>query len=333
MLLATLVAIAPVITFLVALVALDSYKLVKLWFVVLAVACGIVAAFVAYGANGVILKYSQVGFLNHTRYIAPLLEEFLKAVVIMALIRTHRIGFLVDAAIFGFAIGAGFAMVENVVYLVEYPEAGMGTWNVRGFGTAIMHGGATAIFAMVGLAMMDRSGKTQLRAFVPGYVMAVVLHSAFNHFFLSPRLSTLGVAIVVPALLYVVFERSEKALGQWLGTGFDADTEMLHLINSGSLSDSPVGRYLHELKDRFEGPIVADVICYLRLYTELALRAKGVLLMRENGFNPSIDEETRAKFVEMRYLEGSIGKTALLAIQPMLHMSHKDLWQLYMLGK
>jgi RsiW-degrading membrane proteinase PrsW (M82 family) len=317
----------------VALVLLDSYKLVKLWFVVLAVACGVVAAFIAYGANGLVLEYSQVGFLNHTRYVAPFLEEFLKGVVIVAFIRTHRIGFLVDAAILGFAVGAGFAMVENLVYLMEYPGATMGTWNVRGFGTAIMHGGATAIFAMAGLAMMDRSGKASVRAFVPGFLIAAVLHSAFNHFFLSPRLSTLGVTIVVPALLYLVFVRSEKVLGQWLGTGFDADTEMLQLINSGSLSDSPVGRYLHELKDRFEGPIVADVICYLRLYTELALRAKGVLLMRENGFNPSIDEETRAKFVEMRYLEGSIGKTALLAIQPMLHMSHKDLWQLYMLGK
>jgi protease PrsW len=35
----------------------------------------------------------------------------------------------------------------------------------------------------------------------------------------------------------------------------------------------------------------------------------------------------------MRYLERSVGKTGLLAIQPMLHMSHKDLWQLYVLGK
>ncbi len=333
MLLAIIVGLAPVTTFLVALVLLDSYKLVKLWFVVLAVACGVVAAFIAYGTNGFILEHSQISFVTYTRYGAPFLEEFLKGMVIVALIRTHRIGFLVDAAILGFAVGAGFAMVENLVYLMEYPDATMGTWNVRGFGTAIMHGGATAIFAMVGLAMMDRSGKASARAFLPGYLMAAVLHSAFNHFFLSPRLSTLGVAIVVPGLLYVVFVRSEKALGQWLGTGFDADTEMLHLINSGSLSDSPVGRYLHELKDRFEGPVVADVICYLRLYTELALRAKGVLLMRENGFDTPIDEATRAKFVEMRYLEGSIGKTALLAIQPMLHMSHKDLWQLYMLGK
>jgi hypothetical protein len=35
----------------------------------------------------------------------------------------------------------------------------------------------------------------------------------------------------------------------------------------------------------------------------------------------------------MRYLEKSIGRTGILALQPMLHMSQKDLWQLYMLGK
>jgi hypothetical protein len=122
-------------------------------------------------------------------------------------------------------------------------------------------------------------------------------------------------------------------VGDWLGKGFDADTEMLELINSGRLSDSPVGRYLHTLKHKFRGPVMADVLCYLRLYTELALRAKGILMMRENGFEVPIDDETRAKFDEMRYLETSIGKAGLLAIHPMLHMSHKDLWQLYMLGK
>jgi len=71
----------------------------------------------------------------------------------------------------------------------------------------------------------------------------------------------------------------------------------------------------------------------LRIYTELALQAKGILMMRENGFDVAVDDATKAKFTEMRYLESSIGRTGLLAIQPMCHMSHKDLWQLYMLGK
>ena len=80
-------------------------------------------------------------------------------------------------------------------------------------------------------------------------------------------------------------------------------------------------------------PVVADLLCYLRLHTELALRAKGVLLMRENGFDVPVDEATRDKFTELEYLEKSIGRTGLLVLKPMLHMRHKDLWQLYMLGK
>jgi hypothetical protein len=196
-----------------------------------------------------------------------------------------------------------------------------------------MHGGATAIFGVMGLAMTDRARTAGLAAFLPGLAVAVVLHSAFNHLLQSPKMATLGIIVVLPPLLHAIFLASERAVGRWLGQGFDADTEMLELINSGRLSDSPVGQYLHTLKDKFHGPAVADILCYLRLYTELALRAKGILMMRENGFDVPVDEATREKFAEMRYLEKSIGRTGVLALHPMLHMSRKDLWQLYMLGK
>src|ERR1700687_3939692 len=275
-----LVGLLPVLSFLAVLLYLDSYKLVKLRVVVAVVGCGMVAAAVSYLANALLLDHMAIEFTSFTRYVAPVTEELLKGLVIVALIRAHRIGFLVDAAIFGFAAGAGFAMVENLHYLQLFPDAHMGTWNVRGFGTAIMHGGATAIFAVMGVAMLDRAGRANLLVFLPGLAFAVLLHSTFNHFFVSPKLSTLGIAVVVPLLLYAVFEVSGRAVGNWLGKGFDADTEMLGLIDSGRLSDSPVGRYLNTLKDRFKGPVVADLLCYLRLYTELALRAKGTLIMR-----------------------------------------------------
>ena len=328
-----LAGLAPVLSFLGVLLYLDSYKLVKLRVVVAMVAAGALVAGAMYAINAAILGRYPIDFTIFTRYIAPVAEELFKGLAIVLLIRANRIGFLVDAAIFGFAVGTGFATVENLYYLSATPISGMGTWIARGFGTAIMHGGATAIFAVMGLAMLERSGRATPRAFLPGFAIAVVLHSAFNHFFLSPFLSTLGIVLVLPPLLNFVFGRSEKALGAWLGKGFDADAEMLELINSGRLSDSPAGRYLHSLKDRFKGAVVADLLCYLRLYTELALRAKGILLMRENGFDAPVDAATREKFTEMRYLEGSIGRTGILALKPMLHMSHKDLWQLYMLGK
>ena len=328
-----LLGLAPVACFLGALMALDSYKLVKLHRVLAIIAAGAALAGLCWFVNGALLERIDISFAAFTWYVAPVVEELLKAAVVVALIRLHRVGFLVDAAIAGFAVGTGFAIVENILYLQVAPDAPLGAWLVRGFGTAIMHGGATAIFAVLGLSMVERHDRAGFAAFFPGLAAAIALHSAFNHFFFSPLISTVGIAVLLPALLQLVFAKSEKAVGSWLGTGFDADTEMLELINSGKLSDSPVGRYLHQLKEKFQGPVVADLVCYLRLHTELALRAKGILMMRENGFEVAIDEPTREKFAEMRYLEKSIGATGRRALQPMLHMSHKDLWQLYMLGK
>jgi hypothetical protein len=108
---------------------------------------------------------------------------------------------------------------------------------------------------------------------------------------------------------------------------------MLESLNSGGFAESPAGRYLASLRRRFKGAVIADLLCYLRLHTELALRAKGVLMMRENGFDVPIDDETQAKFAELVYLRQSIGRTGLLAIHPLLHGTHKDVWQLSLLEK
>ena len=118
---------------------------------------------------------------------------------------------------------------------------------------------------------------------------------------------------------------------EWLELDFDEDALLLEQINSGEFTKSKIGRFLHDLKQKFPGTVVVDMLCYLRLYTELALRAKGVLMMRENGLDAPVGERTHEKFTEMKYLENSIGKTGVLAMRPFLHMTRKDLWQLYVL--
>ena len=78
--------------------------------------------------------------------------------------------------------------------------------------------------------------------------------------------------------------------------------------------------------------MVADLLCYLRLHSELALRAKGILMMRESGFDAPIDAPTREKLAEIAYLSNSIGPTGRLALMPLLHAGHRELWQLRMLA-
>ncbi|HEU4569596.1 MAG TPA: PrsW family glutamic-type intramembrane protease [Gemmatimonadales bacterium] len=332
-LLSLAVSLLPVCLLLVALVLIDSYKLVALRAVLTAVGAGALAAGAAYLANVSLQPALALPPADYSAYVAPVIEESLKASFFIYLLSRDRVGFVVDAAIVGFGIGAGFAFIENIYYLRVNPDATIWTWIVRGCGTAIMHGGATAILAMVTKALRDRAPALRPRVCLPGLAVAVVLHSLYNHVLLQPLLATALILLVFPWLCLLVFQQSERETRRWLGTGFDTDQELLRAMRAGQVSATPAGKYLTTVRTRFAPEVIVDMMCLLRLRAELAIRAKGHLMMREAGFEPAPDPGLRAKFDELRYLERSIGPVGLLALRPFLHTSTRDLWQLNVLDR
>ena len=325
------IGLLPVVIFLIVLLYMDSYKLVGFRTILWVILIGALLPVAGYWINGYAIGLLGWDFSSYSRYAAPVIEEGLKACVMIYLFRSNRIGFLVDSAILGFAVGAGFGVVENFYYLDMASDAHIAVWVVRGFGTAIMHGGTMALFGVLAQTLSERQMKINPLLYVPGFIVAITIHSVFNHFPGTPILTTLGTLLALPPIFLVVFQKSARSMHEWLEVDFDEDALLMEQIKSGEFTESRIGRFLQDLKQKFPGTVVVDMLCYLRLYTELALRAKGVLMMRENGLDTPVGERTRAKFEEMRYLEKSIGKTGLLAMSPFLQMTRKDLWQLYVL--
>jgi RsiW-degrading membrane proteinase PrsW (M82 family) len=321
------VGILPVLVLLAVLQFLDSFKLVRLRVILWTIGAGAITGLLAYQVNGFILSVAEMEFSTYSRYIAPVVEEILKASIVLFLFKTHRAGFLVDAAILGFSVGAGFAVIENIYYLFN-SDANLGVWIVRGFGTAVMHGGVTAIFAIVTMAAMEKQEALKPMTVIPGLLVAVVIHSAFNHFFFSPVMSSFAVFVLLPPFMMLVFARSNQTLTSWLELDFDADADLIAQLNSRDFSETHVGQYLNNLSQHFEGLVIVDILCYLRLYTELSMRAKGAMMMRQHGLEMPNDPAVAANFEEMRSLEINMGKTALLAIAPFLQINRRDLWHL-----
>ena len=177
----------------------------------------------------------------------------------------------------------------------------------------------------------DRHPGRGALAAAPGVAVAVAVHSAFNHALVSPLLAALLLLLALPAVVVVVFERSEKATREWLGAGFDLDLEVLNLILSGDFPRTRLGTYLQSLKARFPGEVVADMFCLLRIELELSMRAKGMVMAREVGLEVAVGPELRAGLAELQYLERSIGPTGLLALKPLHVASSRDLWHRYLL--
>jgi RsiW-degrading membrane proteinase PrsW (M82 family) len=325
------VLLLPVLCFLGALVYFDSFRLVRRAVILGLLVAGAASAGLALLINTAAFDALAVEFRIFSRYVAPWIEEALKALVIAWLIHSKRVGVPVDAAITGFATGAGFALVENIFYLLQKPDLATASMIMRGFSTAVMHGGATALFGVVSVVLADRRPHQFLVAVLPGLVAAVLLHSAYNMLLFRPALSMLLVLLVLPGVFYLVFRYSEDSLRDWLESGLDSNVETLALINGGEFLQSRMGEHLQSMAGRFGGETLADMLCLLRLHAELALRAKGLLIMKEFGVEPELDDEIRSKLQELRALESSLGKTGQFAIRPLLMATGKDLWQLRLL--
>ncbi len=339
------ISILPVFVFLALLIYMDSFKLVKISLVVQTIFAGIIAAIISYFINRYLLNNSPVQLTTYTMYISPIIEESLKALFIIYILAKGKVGFMIDAAIYGFAIGTGFALVENIYYLSALNEPNLIIWFIRGFGTAVMHGGTIAIFAIITKNIMDRKNEFKLYQIIPGFLFAILynlfpgfifafgLHSFFNHFLLSPIILTLLQLIVLPLVIAYVFYKSENTLKEWMESGMDTDVELLEQINEGIVSNTHLGEYLKSLEKSFAGPVIVDMLCYVKNHIELSIQAKGVLLMKQAGIPVVLDDDTKDKLKEIKFLEKSIGQTGKLAISPILHTSTRDLWQLYMLEK
>lgn len=321
----------PILIYLIFMRVMDSFKLVTFRQTVGALITGTLSAFAAILVNYNLILWLGMETSQFSRFIAPVTEELFKILFVVHLIRSKKVGFAVDTAIFGFAIGAGFAIIENIYYMQALTNAGLLTWFVRGFGTAVMHGGTTAIAAILIKDISDRKEWPELFIYLPGFLVAVFIHGLFNQFLLPPVTITLLILIILPPTFYFIFKQSEQHTRVWLGTGLDSDMEMLRMLMAGNISESRIGTYLKSIESKFSAEIVGDIICYLRVYLELSIKAKGILIMKENNFELPPDPETKAQFEELKYLENNIGKTGKLAIQPLLKLNNADLWQLYLL--
>jgi RsiW-degrading membrane proteinase PrsW (M82 family) len=330
-LLRIVIGLLPVLLFLSFLWVMDTYKLVPKRRIYAAILAGGLAALVCYQLNTFIFHHAASNQDRYAAFGAPAVEELAKSGYWISLIAAVRVAFLVDSAICGFATGAGFALVENLFYLNVLAGRSLGVWLLRGFGTAIMHGGVAAVGAMMSVYLAETREWRGFKQFAPGVLSAITLHSLFNQGILSPAASLAVTVAGLPLILVLAFYLSERSLRQWLGGKLDRDIDMLNMIARGEFHKTRSGAYLHSLHDAFPDEIRADMLCLLQLTTELNVRAKSDLLFREAGLEPPPDPELESRFRELQYLEKSIGTIGMLAIRPLLSQTRRDLWAMHRL--
>lgn len=329
------VAMAPVIVLLLVFDRLDGFNLIPAADIARLLAVGGAIALVTFLANWRIMDGFPIGFSGYSRYVAPPIEESLKAAPIIALFAINRLGYKLDAAIAGFSVGAGFSVTENAWYLLTITDANLSDWLVRGFGTAVMHGAATALFAIISQEMTEKQAEAKASEyqfnpllFAPGLGVAIVVHSVFNHFPEQPLAIMAVTLLLAPLTIFLTLARSEKANRQWLAADHAAHHQMLEDIRSGRFAETEAGKTIRSMAATVQGGHADEAFDYAQLKVELVLRAEELLLASQDGAEVAVGQAEREKFARMDELGRRLGPTVVALVNARLAFSRNDLYEL-----
>ena len=327
------IALVPVLVMLALFVWLDVFKLMTLWETVGLLLLGALTAGAAYPVSGTFLDALPLGFSNYSRFVAPWIEELVKGLAVVGLFWFNRIGYKLDAVISGFAIGAGFSVVENILYLTRFPELTANVWMVRGLGTAVMHGTTCAVLAATAHEFAERETRGSVAEydfnplwFIPGYLIAVAIHTGFNQFPDQPLLAMTGILAIAPFVIMAIFRFGAVEAQQWLNEERAETRTALEAWEAGKFPDDESGRKISALVGRSDAKTGAMMREYCQLLTWLVLQAEDTLHDQVED-TEKLHIIGKQSFERLDALKRELGKTNIATLRALLPFSRNDYWE------
>ena len=327
------VALFPVVLYIFVVYTLDNFSLVGIRDLMLLVGAGLLAAAACFGLFRLTDPFVSERVSDS---LYPILEEAVKALPLWWLARRKKIAFFIDSVICGAAVGGGFSILENVLYLLM-GNLGIGTALFRGLEVALIHMGCSAIVAvalMFTVRLLERRHarlpvkKSDITMSLFLFFVAAILHILHNYLHPDPLLQCVVVFGSLGGLLVWVYQYDGDMIHRWLDRGLDKQVALMMDIQQGLLGETKTGQFLLSVKENFPAEVYFDIICYVQLYIELAVAAKSRFMTREAGLDEPLDEATRNRYLEQyaefKNLEKALGQSAKMTVAPVVKFYPAD---------
>jgi RsiW-degrading membrane proteinase PrsW (M82 family) len=158
----------------------DLFGTGKYHFNLLTLIGGGLAYWLAANLNTLLISEGWATREQVIKIFAPILEEILKSLILIYLVRRADFNFIVDGAIYGFGAGIGFAIFENYEYVIGHSEIAFTVAVARVFSTNLVHAAASGMIGTVLAYQRSRLSWDKWIVVFFGYVFSTVMHMGFN---------------------------------------------------------------------------------------------------------------------------------------------------------
>ena len=306
-----------------AIYRLDLYATRSFRYVLVCVAWGIIATRVALLANTAVLDSGMLDRATITRVIAPAVEEVAKALIILYLIYRPHFTYFVDGAIYGFAVGIGFAVVENYHYLWMHQESAATLAGGRVLSTNLMHASTTAVTGIaLALAHFQRTRRRGALIGTTGLAAAILMHMAFNTSVtrfsgsaaaLYALAAAFGLAGAIGVALAIRHGLSQERA--WIGDTLGASNRVAPGETEAVRHLDHAEAILHPIAERFGQHKADDVHALLQLEARLGIVRQTSDQLSEGHQKREAEAEIAHLYREMDARRRSIGVYCMLHLR------------------
>ncbi len=342
--LALVIATIVPLIFLYIIRTLDLYKTGNFRYVLMCFVWGAIAYFIAAQANGALCTsfypacgdmtpYAQMARDDTARYIAPVTEEILKALFLIYLVRKRDFTYFVDGAIYGFAIGIGFAVFENYEYIGAHVDAGLGIAIGRVLSANLMHATTSALVG-VGLGMSRfRHSFWPIVYLVGGLVLGMGIHSGFNHLSTDMGISE-GLRLIFSAVLgfagaglvAFVIQRGLAEEKQWI-------EEKLGMADRVTGQEAAVVHHLNDLQDilaplaeKFGDEKASQIENFLTMQARLGILRKTLDKLNDDKMKAAVGKQMDDLRGQMDVARREVGSYCMLYLRNIFPPDSSPLW-------
>lgn len=293
-----LLAISPILCYMLLMLSLDTFRLCRRLRLFGAAAYGVASALAAWALTSAGGPWTASAGV----VVLALLEEGLKGGLLIGMAGRRHIGFFAEGIIYGATVGAGFALVENLLYITADPQMRWLEALLRGFSTALLHIGCTALVG-AGCVMVVRELKDK-RNLSAWWVLSLCLlpsaaiHALHNMMLVHPFVQML---ILVPSFLLLLFALNaydSRLIDRWMERMMEGELTLLSHVQQGTLAETHAGRYLMALQGSFSAEEIADLTACLSIHLRLAVAAKCRLMLIEAQMASPIPPEQQQRYAE-----------------------------------
>lgn len=280
------------------------------------------------------LGLNNSGAIDH--FAAPIYEEILKGFILLYLYRRAKFTYSVDGALYGFAIGTGFAVVESFSYIFDAQSGALIVAIQRVFSANLVHALSSA---SIGITLgLFRSRTSRFRWHVPaiGFLLAIGQHMLYNNVLhlidTSNNKIPLGVIFVpgLPGILFIryVMQRGVRETQNWIKEKLGTDDRVTYneVTAINRLTDPEDA--LFPVAERFGIEKARMVEKLLNLQARIGIKRKALDGFGKNAkIRNAVEAEVTQMRTDMENVQREIGTYAMLFVRGLFTEEMISVWE------